>query len=332
MRVAVTGGTGFVGSHTAAALVGAGHDVRLLVRDAGRIAPALQPLGVEPGAVEVAVADVTDRASIAAGIEGVGALVHAASVYSFDPRRAREIAQINDAGVRNVLETAVDHNLDPIVHVSSTLALLRDEVVGDVLTPTSPAGNSPFPYSGSKARQEAFAQGLQQAGAPIVITNPGGVWGPNDPYDGESVQFARAAVRGRMSLLPKLSGSFVDVRDVAAVHAAVIEPGRGPRRYIVGGHNVPIDRLVDMAMTSCGRPRRTIRVPLAAGRGVAAIAGQLKARFGIDLGVDPEAIWVGSRRAEADSSHTVDELAITFRSLADSVDDQVRWMRTNDRF
>ena len=44
MRVLVTGGTGFVGSHSVKALVDAGHEVRLLVRAPERIAPALAPL------------------------------------------------------------------------------------------------------------------------------------------------------------------------------------------------------------------------------------------------------------------------------------------------
>jgi len=46
MRVLVTGGTGYVGCHTVAALAGQGHQVRLLVRARDRIAPALEPLGV----------------------------------------------------------------------------------------------------------------------------------------------------------------------------------------------------------------------------------------------------------------------------------------------
>merc|ERR1711969_22733 len=67
MRVLVTGGTGFVGSHTVAALCAAGHRVKLLVRDPARIAPALLPHGLEPP--EYAVGDITDRAAVEAALE-----------------------------------------------------------------------------------------------------------------------------------------------------------------------------------------------------------------------------------------------------------------------
>lgn len=59
MRVLVTGGTGFVGCHTVAALVGHGHQVRLLVRAREPIAPALGPLGITD--VDAVVRDVTEQ-------------------------------------------------------------------------------------------------------------------------------------------------------------------------------------------------------------------------------------------------------------------------------
>lgn len=60
----------------------------------------------------------------------------------------------------------------------------------------------------------------------MVIVYPGGVIGPDDPYLGDSnrniAEFAKSgrAMRG--------GGPLVDVRDVAAVHAAVMEPGQAP--------------------------------------------------------------------------------------------------------
>jgi uncharacterized protein YbjT (DUF2867 family) len=62
MRVLVTGGTGFVGSHTVAAAVRAGHDVRLLVRRPERVDPALAPFGIH--AADIVTGDVLDAGSV----------------------------------------------------------------------------------------------------------------------------------------------------------------------------------------------------------------------------------------------------------------------------
>ena len=63
MRVRGTGGTGFVGSHTVAALCAGGHHVKLLVRDPARMAPALAPHGLAD--LDYEVGDVTDAAAVA---------------------------------------------------------------------------------------------------------------------------------------------------------------------------------------------------------------------------------------------------------------------------
>ncbi|HEY0697357.1 MAG TPA: NAD-dependent epimerase/dehydratase family protein, partial [Micromonospora sp.] len=63
MLVLVTGGTGFVGSHTVAAVTAAGHRVRILARDAAAVDRALTPLGVASDAIEITIGDVTDQAA-----------------------------------------------------------------------------------------------------------------------------------------------------------------------------------------------------------------------------------------------------------------------------
>ena len=89
MRVLVTGGTGFVGSHTVAALIENGHDVRLLVRSPDRIAPALEPLGV--GKVDSIVGDITDANAGERAMKGCEAVRHAGPPNTRVPPRLGSI-------------------------------------------------------------------------------------------------------------------------------------------------------------------------------------------------------------------------------------------------
>jgi nucleoside-diphosphate-sugar epimerase len=321
VKVLVTGGTGFVGAHSVKALIDAGHTVRMLVRSPDRIGPALGPLGTQ--APEHVVGDVTDADSVRRALAGCDAVLHAASVYTFDSRRAASMRRDNMASVRIVLGTAHELGLDPIVHVSSFAALLPAQAP---LTPDTPVGEPKGAYNISKAETEQVARDLQGAGAPVVITHPGMVWGPHDPHLGESASFARDILRG---LLPvRIGGGLdvVDVRDVAAVHAAVMEPGRGARRYIATGEIVPFARLYALLRGVTGRRLPAVRVPVAAaaGSGLAADAAQRVVPFRLPL--NSTGPWLGSHTVPGDDRATRDELGVTFRPPPEAIADTVRWL------
>src|SRR3954447_12862383 len=79
MQVFVTGGSGFVGSHTTRRLLEEGHSARLLVRDEAKAKRVLEGLGIEPSAVELVKGDVLDRKTIAAAVHDCDAAIHAAA-------------------------------------------------------------------------------------------------------------------------------------------------------------------------------------------------------------------------------------------------------------
>ena len=70
------------------------------------------------------VGDVADAAAVKQAVRGCEAVVHAGSVYCFDSRDAGRIRQVNVRGTDLVLGTAHRAGLDPIVYVSSIVALL----------------------------------------------------------------------------------------------------------------------------------------------------------------------------------------------------------------
>jgi nucleoside-diphosphate-sugar epimerase len=323
MLVLVTGGTGYVGSHAVAALTKAGHRVRILARSPGRVTAALAPLGV--AAVETSIGDVTDPAAVERALDGCDAVLHAASVFSMDPRRADEMRAVNVRGTDTVLGTAHRLGLDPIVHVSSELALLPP-TKEQVLTPDSPVTQPPWPYSRSKADSERVARRYQDSGAPVVSVMPAAMWGPHDPHFGEGVTLATNVLKRRVPIVPPGGMQIADVRDVAAALLAVMQPGRGQRRYLLGGHYISMPDIIRILAKLSGRRLLFVTFPswfLAAfGRTADIVQRPLRAR----LPWTGEGIWVLNCAARCDDSKARTELGIEARPLRETFADTIHWL------
>src|SRR5207253_1703048 len=90
MRVLVTGASGFLGCHTVAALLDAGHTVRALVRSSDNLRVVLELVGVNGDAVETRIGDVTDQAAVEDALRGCDAVVHGAALVAFGPHKAKQ--------------------------------------------------------------------------------------------------------------------------------------------------------------------------------------------------------------------------------------------------
>ena len=322
MKVMVTGGTGFVGSHTAAELIRAGHGVKLLARVPERVHDALSPLGVRD--LEAVAGDVTDPGSVERCMQGCDAVVHCASVYSLDSRAASSIELTNVRGTDVVLAGAHRLGLDPIVYVSSWVALIGQK--GAVLTPDSPITRPPGAYYRSKADSDLVARRYRNIGAPVVITYPGMVWGPNDPHFGESSLFARNLLTGALPLLPSGGVPISDVRDLARLHAAVIEKGRGARSYMAPGHSVTTRQLVEAVSSATGRPIRVVAVPAWFLKMPMRAVDMAQRFLPFRLPWNYQGVYALGLQHRIDDSRTRSAFGITPTDLAETVADTLRWM------
>ena len=315
MLVSVTGGTGFVGAHSVAAVLRAGHRVRLLVRDEAAVAPALAPLGVDTGAVDVVTGDVVDRSTVERLVRGTDAVLHAASVYSFDSRARREMARTNVAGTQLVLDAARRTGAGRVVYVSSFGALLPAR--GRVLGPESPVGRPREAYLASKAAAESVARAHQAAGVPVVISYPPALLGPHDPKMGDQLTRLRNTLRGLMPIWPSGGLPVGDVRDTASLHAALLG-GDGPdgsRHFGPGGY-VTTREYVALVREVTGRALPTVFLPARAMLPAGVLAGAVQRVWPWHIPAEYGAIYTCACAARVDGP-AGRPLAATF---ADAVD------------
>jgi dihydroflavonol-4-reductase len=322
MRVLVTGGTGFVGGHTVAALRERGHEVRLLARDPSRVGPALGPLGFDESGIETMRGDVLDEDAVIRASAGCDAVVHAAAVFTYDARRVDAMRATNTRATQLVLGTANRLHLDPIIHVSSYVALLPPS--GPVLGPDEALKRPAAAYPATKAASERVARDLQATGAAVTILQPGLVLGPHDPHFGESAQLVGSLLRGLVPLRPRGGFPIVDVRDLAQAVSVAMEAGRGPRRYLVGGRFITLGALAKRMSELTGRPIRGVDVPAGALLPGMRLVDVLQRHLPVRLPAHFDGTWALSVGVPTDDSRAEKELGFRLRPLDDTVAGTIR--------
>lgn len=319
MHVLITGATGFVGSHAAAALRAAGHEVRLLVRDPAKASRVLGAVGLSDAATVVG--DVTDATSVAHAVDGCDAVVHTAAMVALHRSQAREAHRTNTLATELVLGAAARAGCDPIVHVSSVSVL---EPHGGVVGLDSPLRAGAAGYSASKVDSEWMARGMQAAGLPVVTVYPSGVIGPDAP----SLSVVHTAAVTWIRAMPMISSgvNLIDVRDLAAMLAATVEPGRGPRRVMAGGTFTPWAELVDEIERLRGRKIFRYPAPGAVMRGMGRFLDITKLSLPVDFELTHETMTEASKAVPCDSAASERELGTTLRPLSDTLVDTYRWI------
>jgi nucleoside-diphosphate-sugar epimerase len=177
MKALVTGASGFLGSHIAEGLLQRGDSVRALVRPTSR-RTFLESLG----GVEFVEGDVADARTLAAAVDGIDVVYHAAAlVGDWAPWRDYKAITVN--GTRNILKACVSSGTPRFLHVSSD-AVYRYQDLRAGATEDSPMETHFGPldyYRRSKTAAEKIARRFQAKGAIAVsIVRPGLILGERD--------------------------------------------------------------------------------------------------------------------------------------------------------
>jgi dihydroflavonol-4-reductase len=318
-KTLVTGASGLVGSNLVRALRERGDDVRALLRSTAR-EDNLADLSYER-----ATGDVLDRRSVRRALRDVDRVFHAAGRTSLR-MAAADLNRINVDGTRIVLEECLRAGVERVVYTSSVAAIgpaRRGSTVDE--TQVFDAGAYGIPYVNAKHEAEVQALRLAARGLPVVIVNPGFVFGRGD-INRSSTEIVRRFLRRQIPAYVDGALNIIDVRDVARGHLAADERGEPGERYILGNRNYTLDRLfADLGRVSGVEPP-AVKLPLHVALAFAEAQARLPGRPQVTVAeVRASSLWWTCRNTKAKR-----DLGWRPSPHEDTIEATVDWYRERD--
>ena len=254
--VLLTGASGYIGKHIAAALLNAGYHVVGSVRSMSRgaevvaaVTPVLNDAKDLTKRLSFVELNLTKDDGWADAMKGVDVLMHTASPFPLaQPKDENELIKPAVDGALRALRAAKAAGIKRVVFTSSSAAVmdstLRDgQVAYDESNWTDLKRPSIAPYIKSKTMAEQAAWDFVADEAPeieLTTINPVLVLGPPlDKHFGTSVGIIQRLLRARDPMLPNFGFPCVDVRDIADMHVSAIKTKAAVGKRIIG-----VDRFV----------------------------------------------------------------------------------------
>jgi dihydroflavonol-4-reductase len=320
--VLVTGASGFLGSAIAAALRARGNGLRVLARPSS-------PRTNLNAADTLCEGDLRDRASLAAALNGVRFLFHAAADYRLWARNPEEIHRNNVEGTRLIMEEAMRAGVERVVYTSSVATLKLTD--GAAATEDHPLaeGEGIGAYKRSKVAAERLVEAMiRRDGLRAVIVNPSTPIGPRDVRPTPTGRIIVEAASGRMPAFVDTGLNLVHVDDVAAGHVAALGRGQIGERYILGGDNVFLaDMLADIARL-VGRRPPTLKLPRTMLYPIAYGAELLATVRGVEPFITMDGLRMARHHMFFDDSKARRELGYVSRPYREGLSDAIAWFRS----
>lgn len=259
--VLVTGGTGFLGGYIIKELVNKGIPVRAIRRS--NTLPSFIPDSIL-NQVDWMEADILDLVGLEEAMEGIDTIIHSAAKVSFNDRHRQEMFRINIDGTANVVNLAIEKNIQYFVHVSSVAALGR-KTNGAIVTEEKQWEDSKINtnYAISKYQAEmevwrGIAEGLR-----AVIVNPSTILGYGN-WNSSSCAIFKTAYTEFPWYTSGING-FVDVEDVAKVIVMLTQKNIWGERFILNADNWTFRQLLTTIADGFGKKHPSMHATPAIG-------------------------------------------------------------------
>jgi dihydroflavonol-4-reductase len=256
-RILVTGATGFVGSYLLRYLVKSGFKHIIAMKRSTSPMDLVAEVANKVQWVEGDILDMPFLEEILRG--GVNQIYHCAAIVSFSAHDREEMYRINVDGTANIVNVALDFNIEKLVHVSSIAAIGRIErdlyVSENTKWQRSPI-NTHYAISKFQAEQEVWrgiAEGLNAA-----IVNPSVIIGSQYWHQGTGKLFEQ--VWNGLRFYTEGVTGYVDVRDVVRFMVKLMASDIDNQRFILNSENLKYKILFEEIAKVLHKKQANIRV------------------------------------------------------------------------
>jgi nucleoside-diphosphate-sugar epimerase len=263
MRAFVTGGTGFIGSRVIKRLRGRGDEVVALVRTPSKATELLDQ------GVELVEGDLSSADAIKRGVEGADGVFHIGAVYKVGiPKKEQPpMWDANVGGTERVLDAAEAAGVQRILYVSTgnVFGDTKGQVVDETYQRNLDDGFLSY-YDETKYRSHELVKERIARGAPIVIVQPGVVYGPGDHSEMGNLIDQMRSGKLKMRMFPDARFNFVYVDDVADGILLAYDKGKIGESYLLGGQVGSMDDLFTKVSARLGKKPPRMALPPAMAR------------------------------------------------------------------
>lgn len=317
MKVAVTGGAGYVGLNLVRHLLAQGDEVRAIDR--------VHSDKVSGPGLSWVDADVLDVDAMRRALEGVEIVYHLVAKITLAAHD--EFAwTLNTKGVRTVAEAALAEGVRRMVHCSSVHAFDQYRCNGRIDETSQRSTDPSIPvYDRSKWAGEQELHQVIDAGLDAVICNPTGVYGPVDYGLSRFNGILRNAARGLVPVAVGGGYDFVDVRDVVHGLVAAADRGGTGENYLLCGHQLTMLEGCRRAAAAAGRRGPAFAVPLGLIKTILPVVEPIGQRLGSDVLTEAALSAAGASRL-FDGSKAAIELGYAARPAERTIRDLVAFL------
>ncbi len=335
MRILVTGGTGFLGTHLVPRLLAKGHEVRVLARQRpaadhfGPVAPKAGFAKAAPAPQPVLIqGDLHDRAVVRQALEGVDAIYHLAGLVSFKPNDGRKMYALHVDCTRELLKDVLALGNRPriiLASTSGTIAVSKEERVGTEADdyPIETVGR--WPYYLSKIYEEKLALDFcKRHQLPLVVLNPSLLMGPGDERLSSTWTVAKFLQRD-IPAMPNGGMCLADARDVADAAVEALTRGELYGRHLMGV-NLTMRDFFDRLERLTGVAAPRVKLPKQANILGAYALEKLAKWRGTSVKLDPQEVEIGEHWFWLDASKAERELGFKARDVYETLHDTVQFI------